>query len=53
MSKNTAAIVTAILTVFIWFRCPVASKIHSPLVHGLAGCLIASPIYRLLKGPES
>jgi hypothetical protein len=51
MSRNTAAIVTAILTAGIWFSCPAATKVQSPWAVGLAAALIGWPIYRLLKGP--
>ena len=51
--RNRAAVVTAILTAGIWFCSPAARKVHSPWAVGTAAFLIAWPIYRLLKGPES
>lgn len=52
MSSNTAAVVTVILTVGILFCGPLAGQVCSPWAVGVAAFLIASPIYRLLKGPE-
>jgi hypothetical protein len=53
MSRNSAAVFTAILTAGIWFSCPAAKKVHSPLAVGTVAMLIAYPTYRLLyKGPE-
>jgi hypothetical protein len=50
--RNMAAVVTAILTMCIWFSCPAAGKIQSPWAVGVAAFLIGFPIYRLLhKGP--
>jgi hypothetical protein len=52
--RNSAAVVTAILAAGIWFSCPAAKKIHSPLAVGVAAFLIAYPIYRLAcYGSES
>jgi hypothetical protein len=51
--RNSAAVVTAILTAGIWFSWPAAKKVHSPWAVGAAAFLIAYPIYRLAyKGPE-
>jgi hypothetical protein len=53
MSRNTAAIFTAILTAGIWFSCPAATKVQSPWAVGLAAALIGWPIYRLAcKGTQ-
>jgi hypothetical protein len=46
--QNTAAVVTAILTMSIWFSLPVSRKVQSPLAHFTAAAVISFPIYRLL-----
>jgi hypothetical protein len=52
--RNSAAVVTAIVSAGIWFSCPAAQKIHSPWAVGVAAFLIAYPIYRLAcYGSES
>jgi hypothetical protein len=48
MSRNTAAVITAILTMAIWFSMPISRKVHSPLAHATAAAVISFPIYRLL-----
>jgi len=51
MSRNTAAVLTAILTIGIVFCGPLAGQVRSPWAVAVAAFLSASAIYRLLKGP--
>jgi hypothetical protein len=53
MSRNSAAVLTAILAAGIWFSCPAAKHVQSPWAVGAAAFLIAYPIYRLAyRGPD-